>query len=437
MTKTKNPPKPKKNTSEGKKGKEMNNTKTPTHQPKDDAEPSFSDQVPVPPPPPEKARRIRLMPNQYQKEELLKWMGAARWTYNECLRAIRREKSWTMGDLRARFINNKKSKVVKSRKWLRHVPYDVRDEGLRDLDKAIKACKAKGGRFEIGFRTRKDHTQSMVMHKKHWEHVKGRYVWLRHIPSAEPIPRHLDHDCRIIRNKRGEWYFCMPLPLDKRGENQAPQFQQEEIEQGAGVVALDLGVRTFQTTFNNKGEIHHWGPSDMSRIHRLCYHYDQLQSKWNAPEVKHRNRRKMKIAGRRIQGRIQNLVRELHCKLVNWLCANHRLILLPEFRVQRMVTKHTDRGRRKITGKTAKAMLTWSHYKFKQRLLHKAREYPWTRVMIVNEAYTSKTCGLCGNIHHELEGNKVFECPSCGWVVDRDVNGSRNILLRTLATLSF
>src|SRR5690348_11678055 len=39
-------------------------------------------------PPAGKALRIRLYPNSEEKQKLLKWIGTARWTYNQCLAAI-------------------------------------------------------------------------------------------------------------------------------------------------------------------------------------------------------------------------------------------------------------------------------------------------------------------------------------------------------------
>ena len=81
-------------------------------------------------------------------------------------------------------------------------------------------------------------------------------------------------------------------------------------------------------------------------------------------------------------------------------------------------------------------MVTWSHYRFQMRLLNKAREYPWCQVVIVSEAYTSKTCGKCGTINNKLGGSKVFKCGSCGLVCDRDKHAARNILLRYLTTVS-
>ena len=35
-----------------------------------------------------KALKIRLYPNSEEKQKLLKWLGTARWTYNQCLAAI-------------------------------------------------------------------------------------------------------------------------------------------------------------------------------------------------------------------------------------------------------------------------------------------------------------------------------------------------------------
>src|SRR5690606_8719719 len=57
-------------------------------------------------------------------------------------------------------------------------------------------------------------------------------------------------------------------------------------------------------------------------------------------------------------------------------------------------------------------------------------------VVIVNEAYTSKTCGSCGCLNERLGGSKHFHCPHCHFHIDRDVNGARNILIRFLTLLN-
>jgi transposase len=42
----------------------------------------------------------------------------------------------------------------------------------------------------------------------------------------------------------------------------------------------------------------------------------------------------------------------------------------------------------RLKSRTARQMLNWRHYQFKQRLLHKASEHPWCEVLIVEEPYT-------------------------------------------------
>jgi putative transposase len=74
-------------------------------------------------------------------------------------------------------------------------------------------------------------------------------------------------------------------------------------------------------------------------------------------------------------------------------------------------------------------MYNLSFYLFKQRLQEKANFYR-TKILIKSEAYTSKTCTNCGELNNSLGSKKIFECKKCNLVIDRDVNGARNILLK-------
>ena len=73
----------------------------------------------------------------------------------------------------------------------------------------------------------------------------------------------------------------------------------------------------------------------------------------------------------------------------------------------------------------------YSHYLFKQRLLYKSKIRK-VHVYNVTEEYTSLTCGNCGELNYGLGKSKVFNCPNCKIVIDRDYNGARNILLKHL-----
>ena len=41
---------------------------------------------------------------------------------------------------------------------------------------------------------------------------------------------------------------------------------------------------------------------------------------------------------------------------------------------------------------------------------------------------SSKTCSCCGCIHKGLKlSDRIFECPECGFTIDRDYNSSVNL----------
>ncbi|CAG8449366.1 8827_t:CDS:2 [Cetraspora pellucida] len=109
---------------------------------------------------------------------------------------------------------------------------------------------------------------------------------------------------------------------------------------------------------------------------------------------------------------------DCHMKLAKFLCDNYNTILLPKFETQEMV----KRIKRKIRNKTARMMITWSHYRFRRFLEHKISEYPGRLLILCNEHYTSKTCGNCGYIKRNFGGSKIYKCDECGFVIDRDYN---------------
>jgi len=50
-------------------------------------------------------------------------------------------------------------------------------------------------------------------------------------------------------------------------------------------------------------------------------------------------------------------------------------------------------------------------------------------IRFVDPAFTSMTCARCGYVKNDLTlSDRVFACPKCGWVADRDYNASLNIL---------
>mmetsp|Transcript_7214 Transcript_7214/g.12844 ORF Transcript_7214/g.12844 Transcript_7214/m.12844 type:complete len:96 (+) Transcript_7214:1462-1749(+) len=83
--------------------------------------------------------------------------------------------------------------------------------------------------------------------------------------------------------------------------------------------------------------------------------------------------------------------------------------------------------------KTVRMICRWGHFSFRQTFIRKAKFFRWCELYICQEDYTLKTCNECGTILTKLGTSKVFQCPKCKHVVDRDMHAARDIHLRYLS----
>jgi putative transposase len=194
------------------------------------------------------------------------------------------------------------------------------------------------------------------------------------------------------------------------------------------IVAIDPGVRIFGTCYDGD-TITEWGNSDIGRIYRHCDYMDKLQSKIDTC-TQSKRRKNMRLAWRRMFQQTINWVRDLHYRFAHWLCQNYRRILLPTYETHKMVR----RKKRKIRKITARAMMNWRSASFKDILRYVSKQYTDCHVELVNEGFTTQTCGACGN-RRKIGGAKIYHCYECGFICGRDISGARNILLRWLTAI--
>jgi regulator of replication initiation timing len=109
-----------------------------------------------------KSIMIRLYPNKSQKEELNKWFGTARWTYNQVV-ALLRASPWDLSkyavvkELRNDFVNKKNSnheEKFTDKPWVTKTFLDIRDAALYDVVNAYTSNLAKenNNNFTIHFK---------------------------------------------------------------------------------------------------------------------------------------------------------------------------------------------------------------------------------------------------------------------------------------------
>ena len=100
------------------------------------------------------------------------------------------------------------------------IPYNIRDEAMNDLLKGYSTnFAANRKKFNMKFRSKKDPHQSIVIHSKHWGKSHGEFSFLSKMKLAEPLPNKLEYDSCLVVNQLGEFYLCIPRPLEIRAEN--------------------------------------------------------------------------------------------------------------------------------------------------------------------------------------------------------------------------
>lgn len=384
-----------------------------------------------------RTKKIRIYPTSKQRQVLAQWFGASRWTCNQCVHGIEQERlAKNKKELRDYCINDSPHLRQKT-PWILEAPYDIRNEAMCDVLKAYKTSFAllkdkHITKFKMKPRTLKDNSTSIVIHGSHWKNTKKIFYSAAFkkagaeemLHTSEPLPEAILYDCRLQRTKLGHYYFCLLFP-GGASENQARVTNTEAA--APKILAIDPGVRTFLTG-SATGAYVEWGKGDMNRIERLLAHLDDLISRTVKESSQHR-RYMMRKAQWRMRLKVQRLVGEFHKKLVAWLVQTYELILLPHYEASGMINK----AMRKIGRPSVRAMLTWSFYAFKQRLLMKAKDTPCL-VIMVDEHHTTMTCGECGHLNREVGTSKVFECPTCISRMPRDWNAARNIFLRFVST---
>ncbi|KAF0374327.1 recf/recn/smc domain containing protein [Gigaspora margarita] len=98
----------------------------------------------------------------------------------------------------------------------------VKKEGVKQKRKDLWA------RCLNAFHSKKDPQQSIAILSKHWGKSCGEYLFLHKMNSAESLPKQLEYDSCLVINRLGEFYLCIPEPLEIRAENQGPLFSENQ-----------------------------------------------------------------------------------------------------------------------------------------------------------------------------------------------------------------
>jgi putative transposase len=227
------------------------------------------------------------------------------------------------------------------------------------------------------------------------------------------------------------------------------------------IVACDPGEKIFQTFYSNEtmGTL-----GDNMRIKILKWqkqikkYQSAIDKNKNKDDKKLKNKKQIRKKIRELYLKIKGFVNEIHKKSAKYLCENYKNIILPEFKTKPMISKNKikienekikkisikEEAREEIKklnkririSKNVKFVLNMqSHYRFKKYLKAYAKRYR-TQIYDADESYTSMCCTKCGILSSEYNGNREKTCKGCNYKINRDYNGSRNIYLKSIYSMS-
>ena len=221
----------------------------------------------------------------------------------------------------------------------------------------------------------------------------------------------IENNVDIVR-QNGNYFAHILKAVDKK----------EKVSKGCTVCGIDPGVRTFATVYSYTTEDneHTSGICVRDYEHRIDL-LKKLNKKKDQIMVERAVRKKQY---NKIEKKKKNIVDCLHWNTINHVLQNNDVVFYGDIKSQDITKGSTN----KVLNRDLNDL---KFYIFKTRLKYKATTLN-KHVILVNECYTTKTCSSCGTLNDNVGSKKVFSCSSCNLVTGRDLNASKNILMKGL-----
>jgi len=351
--------------------------------------------------------RFRLELAAEQERAFGRLAGARRWVWNWAL-ARRQEHYKATGKSLSRGVLSAELTALKDKSetaWLKDADSQALQQALIDLFRAFDAFFAKRARFPR-FKSRKRDVarfripQRVTLADGYLTVPKIGRVKVR---QSQPVDG-ATKSATFKRDACGHWFVSLvvemempdvPLPLP------APE----------RAVGVDLGLKDAVVTSDGARVA-------APRFYRAAQrHLKRAQRSFSRKALGSANRVKARAKVARVHQKIAARRTDFCHKLTTTLIANHDAVCIEDLNV-------TGLARTKL----GKSMMDASMGTIRRQLEYKGVWYR-THVVAVDQFYpSSKLCYACGHKNDRLTlSDRAWACPSCGSVLDRDLNAARNI----------
>jgi putative transposase len=348
----------------------------------------------------------RLRPGRTAQSALLDEWGRCRWLWNEAVHQQKTRRKPTMCKL-SKLLTEARGRNA----WLREGSQVAQQQTLRTYMTALDSSFKVKGRGRPKKKRRKGSLPSLEYTTRGFR-IKNGVLCL---PGKVTIPvvwsRELLSDptsVRVFRDNLGHWYASFVVRRDAVSPADAD----------GSAIGIDWGIKTTATTTDAAFDLPHLGHRKRCAAERAKAQrrMARRRSPKGAPPSKGYLRAKQQAARIEKKAARQNAhdARQWAARVIE----AHHLIAVEDFKPKFLAKSRMAR-------KAADAAIGAC----KRELIYRGTR-AGRKVVLVPPAYTTMTCSECGaraNLRLGL-GIRTFDCASCGYTADRDVNAARTIL---------
>lgn len=354
----------------------------------------------------------RIYPSAGQKVLLQKTFGCCRWVYNKVL-AMRRDEYARMG--KSKCINSYITQIPTWKKtdapWLSEVDSTALQQSLRDLYKAYRNFFRAPGK--VGFPKFKSKQGRQSYRTSRFEVVDEHHVKL---PKLGVVKARVSHSIEgrilsaTVKQVPSGKYFVTVCCTD------VPKLQ---LLKTSKVVGIDLGIKTEIVCSNER--IFESPKAYGKAQHKLAREQRKLSRKQKGSANYAKQKRKVALCHEKIANQRKDFTNKATTALVN----ENQVICAETLNVKGMVKNR----------RLAKSVADAAFGEILRQLAYKC-EWRGRKFVQVSMWYpSSKTCSCCGHIQNMPLHKRTYRCPSCGMVMNRDLNAAKNILTEGLRML--
>ena len=196
-------------------------------------------------------------------------------------------------------------------------------------------------------------------------------------------------------------------------------------------ISLDPGIRKPLMGYSDTG-VYKLGEESKEKMKKYVRREKQLkdiikEEKKDYNLNKKKKLRKLKKSIKMCKRRQANVITDFHNKIAKYLAERNENVIMGDINTRSLCSSQAGMS---PFNKTLLKKLRFSE--LKKKLKDKCNQYG-SGFILINECNTSKLCSNCGNANSELGKSEVYKCEKCKMVIDRDLNGCINILIRYYA----